>query len=344
MHAFIQLITRHPWTKHIVFWSALFMSFILFGLHERESWWLVLIEEAIHVGIYAGIVYVNFHVLIPSFLSKKKIISYAAFLLLFLVLLTPIVTALLFGIYSGFDRHDLAEKLDQRIVFASFAMVAFLSTLFQILNEWLMHERDRRVLEQQKAQTELRFLKSQINPHFLFNTLNNLYALTLKKSDLAPEIVLKLSDMMRYMLYECNEKTVPLSKEIRYIKNYLSLEEIRQGKEVEIQFEVEGDINDQLIAPLLFIPFIENCFKHGVNRQLSNAYVHLKISIDDTTVIMELKNSKPDIIPGLYNKKPGGIGQNNVKHQLELLYPKKHKLTIEESPSFYFVTLNLNLV
>ena len=121
--------------------------------------------------------------------------------------------------------------------------------------DWARQLRERQVLQTQTMQSELRFLKSQINPHFLFNTLNNLYALTLKKSDKAPEIVIKLSEMMRYMLYDCNEKRVPLSKEVKYIKNYLDLEGLRQGKNVTINFETEGSITDQKIAPLLFIPF-----------------------------------------------------------------------------------------
>jgi len=131
--------------------------------------------------------------------------------------------------------------------------------------------REKQELVTQNMQSELRFLKSQINPHFLFNTLNNLYALTLKKSDKAPDIVLKLSEMMRYMLYECNEKRVPLKKEVNYIKNYLDLEALRQGKSVRIDFEVNGTVSDQKVAPLMFIPFLENSF-NNVKRRLNLLY------------------------------------------------------------------------
>src|SRR5690606_19817355 len=116
------------------------------------------------------------------------------------------------------------------------------------------HQREKKELEKQTMQSELRFLKSQINPHFLFNTLNNLYALTLKKSEKAPEIVLKLSEMMRYMLYECNEKYVPLSKEVAYMQNYIELEKLRQGKGADMSFEIHGEIRDQKITPLLLVP------------------------------------------------------------------------------------------
>lgn len=343
MTNFLGVILEKGWSKHGLFWLTLFLSFTLLGINERDSFWLVAFEEFINVSAYAGIVYFNFYILIPQFLSKKRILLFVGALLVFLFLLTPIVTALLHYVYTFFGEPDLATRLNQRLIFTTFLLVAFLSTLFQILSEWLQGERDRRELEQQKTQSELRFLKSQINPHFLFNTLNSLYALTLKKSDLAPEIVLKLSDMMRYMLYECNEKTVPLEKEIQYIQNYLSLEKIRQGENIDITFDIDGIIHNQRVAPLLFIPFIENCFKHGVNRQLTNAYVHLKMEVNESHIEMDLINSKPDILPGLYNKAPGGIGQKNVKQQLDLLYPGKYMLETNESPLRYHVHLKLKL-
>lgn len=343
MKDFLSKILNYAWGKHLLFWVALFLSFTILGIADRESIWLVVLEEMINVLAYASIVYFNFHILIPRFLSRKKVFLFIGSLLLYLVLLTPITTAILHWLYVIFDAQELLARLDQRIIFATFFLVAFISTLFQILSEWMRGERDKRELEQQKTQSELRFLKSQINPHFLFNTLNSLYALTLKKSDQAPETVLKLSDMMRYMLYECNEKTVPLQKEIKYIENYLSLEKIRQGGKIDISFEVTGDIRDQRVAPLLFIPFIENSFKHGVNRQIDNAFVHLNMSVDQEEIIMFLENSKPDIPPDMIKKEPGGIGQKNVRQQLDLLYPGKYELEMEELPLKYTVRLKMQL-
>jgi LytS/YehU family sensor histidine kinase len=331
----------HEALRHLAFWGGLYAAFVLFGLSERPSLLLVLLEEFINVATYALVVYFNFYVLIPMYLSKKKVFLFIGSLSLFLVLLTPILTMALKLLFSYSGQDHLASSLDMRIVFTALALVAFISTIFQILSEWFRHERDRRILEQQKTQSELRFLKSQINPHFLFNTLNNLYALTLKKSDTAPEIVLKLSDMMRYMLYECNEKQVLLSKELRYIENYIDLERIRQGKGVDIVFNLNGEIRDQKIAPMLLIPFIENSFKHGVNRQLQNAFVHLNIDIEDDGLVMNLINSKPDTIPAEGARRDGGIGLVNVKQQLQLLYPKKHKLTIEDTPVAYSVQMKI---
>jgi LytS/YehU family sensor histidine kinase len=211
------------------------------------------------------------------------------------------------------------------------------------MNDWLESQREKQELQSQTLQSELKFLKSQINPHFLFNTLNSLYALTLKKSDLAPEIVLKLSEMMRYMLYECNEREVPLSKEINYLKNYLELEKIRQGKKMNINFQMEGELANQKIAPLMFIPFIENSFKHGLSNQISNGYVDIKLKINGEKVNMNIENSKAASMPSPTGKRSGGIGLKNVRRRLNLLYPEHYKLEIEEDPNTYKVKLEIDL-
>ena len=204
---------------------------------------------------------------------------------------------------------------------------------------------EKQELEKQTMQSELRFLKSQINPHFLFNTLNNLYALTLKKSDKAPEIVIKLSEMMRYMLYECNEKRVMLSKEVNYIKNYIDLESLRQGKNVKINFQLIGDAGHRMIAPLMFTPFLENSFKHGVGNLIANGFVNIKLSVNGDDVDFYIENSKPDKPPTSIHKdkRSGGIGLVNVQKRLNLLYPEKYDLQIKDTPNAYAVHLKINL-
>ena len=217
------------------------------------------------------------------------------------------------------------------------------STVVKIISDWVKHQRERTELQTQTMQSELRFLKSQINPHFLFNTLNNLYALTLKKSDKAPEIVIKLSEMMRYMLYECNEKRVPLSKEVNYIQNYLDLEALRQGKDVEINFEVYGNVGNQMIAPLMFIPFLENSFKHGLNHHINQGYVDIRLDVETADVRLRIENSKPDSVPLPEHPRSGGIGLVNVRRRLNILYPEQYELNIENEPNSYAVDLKLNL-
>jgi LytS/YehU family sensor histidine kinase len=216
--------------------------------------------------------------------------------------------------------------------------------LFKVTKDWLVHQQERKELENQKIQSELKFLKSQIDPHFFFNTLNNLYALTLKKSDLAPEIVLRLSEMMRYMLYECNEVKVPLEKEIKYLKNYLELEKLRQGNNFNIQFDIDGESGDKLIAPLVFIPFLENSFKHGVNNQIKSGFVNIDMELSNDRVKMEIENSKVTTIESQHtSKKSGGIGLTNVKRRLKLIYPNKHKIDIINKANSFKVLLDIQL-
>lgn len=244
--------------------------------------------------------------------------------------------------FNGFERlqHELVVQ-QQIYFFISSFFVAGASTIYKIVSDWLLHQREVKQLETQTMQSELKFLKSQINPHFLFNTLNNLYALTLKKSDKAPEIVLKLSEMMRYMLYECNEKKVRLEKEVNYLKNYLDLESLRQHDNVRIDLKVNGHIKDQQLAPLLFIPFIENSFKHGLNNQIKEGFVDIVLNVHQKQMQLKIINSKAQHSPQTEFKRSGGIGLVNVRRRLKILYPKQHNLDINETPNTYEITLDL---
>ena len=234
--------------------------------------------------------------------------------------------------------------INQNFFFVSNFLVAGASTIVKITGDWVRHQRERKELQTQTMQSELRFLKSQINPHFLFNTLNSLYALTLKKSEKAPEIVLKLSEMMRYMLYECNERAVLLSKEINYLRNYLDLERLRQAEHVDIRLEVVGEVGRHKIAPLMFIPFVENCFKHGLNHHIEQGFVDIKMLIEDDTLHLYIENSKPESLPRpTTTRRSGGIGLVNVRRRLDLLYPDAYELDIQVQPKTYAVSLTLAL-
>lgn len=213
--------------------------------------------------------------------------------------------------------------------------------MLKIAADWTRNTREQQKLKAQNLQSELRFLRSQVNPHFLFNTLNSLYALTLKKSEKAPETVLKLSDMMRYMLYESNARLVPLAKEVEYVKNYLALEQLRYDTSGEIRFEIEGDVTDQEIAPMLFITFVENSFKHGMAKVLDKGYVHIYLLIEGDEIRFHLENNKPKIEDDF--DVPGGIGLLNVKRRLDLLYEGRYELNSLATEDTYSVDLYLNL-
>lgn len=296
----------------------------------------------INIAFYMLVVYINLGYLIPRFLNQKNFMTYVLLLLAMVAVFTPIKVMLLYITYEEVDPREFLV-MNQHTIFLLLFTIAGGSTVIKIISDWQRHQRDRKDLETQRMQSEIKFLKSQINPHFLFNTLNSLYALTLKKSDKAPEIVIKLSEMMRYMLYESNERRVPLQKEVNYIQNYLALEALRQSGHADIRFNVEGQITDQTIAPLIFIPFLENSFKHGLNHQISDGYVHVTMKVLDNKLLLRILNSKPAQLPQPSEKTSGGIGLANVQRRLNLLYPNQYKLDIEDSDKEHIVELSLAL-
>lgn len=330
---------------HVLVWTFVLFSFVIWDMNNNgHDFFFAFSNEIINLFFIGILIYLNLLYLIPNYLTEKRFSSYIGLLLFASIIITPIKIIILYFKFSNFPSMQAKLVEDKDFYFVTTFVVGLISTLGKIVLDWWQHLRVKKELETQTMQSELRFLKSQINPHFLFNTLNNLYALTLKKSDKAPEIVIKLSEMMRYMLYECNEKQVLLSKEINYIRNYLDLERLRQGKNIEINFDVEGSISEQQIAPLMFIPFLENSFKHGLNNHISQGFVNIKLAVSDHLVYFFIENSKPSNSPTPNpNRKSGGIGLVNVKRRLNILYPNNYELDISNNPKSYAVTLNINL-
>lgn len=328
---------------HILFWLVLYVSFIFIDT-RKYGLGITVSKEFINIAFYIILVYFNIYYLIPKYLSQKDYIVYGVFLLLSAIIITPIKTLFFYLSYPNNPALQDYFVSHQRMIFLSNLFIVSSSTLFQMVLDWQKHQIEKKELLHQTAQSELNFLKTQINPHFLFNTLNNLYALTLKKSDKAPEIVLKLSEMMRYMLYDCNERRVYLSKEVNYIQNYLELEKLRQKQSFNVNFSYKGLLKDQKIAPLMFIPFIENSFKHGLNQHLNEGFLDIKMDIREKEIFFTVENSKSKKAPYQGIKKAGGIGLANVKRRLNLVYPNAHDLIIEDKPNTYKIELRINLL
>jgi len=228
--------------------------------------------------------------------------------------------------------------------FTNIYMVVFAVSLVKMLQFTLKQQRDARVLDKERIEAELKFLKAQVHPHFLFNTLNNLYALTLDKSDQAPEVVLKLSDLLNYMLYECNEPYMLISKEVQLINNYLELERIRYGKDLDLKFRVEGDTAGKRIAPMLLLPFIENAFKHGVSKVRKQAFVNIGLEVIEKELIFKVSNSKVPAPGADLSGYSEGIGLRNVKRRLELMYPGNFRLDISDSDQVFEISLHISLI
>ena len=226
-------------------------------------------------------------------------------------------------------------------MFGNPPLICGLLLSLKTLKNWYQKQLENETLTREKTNAELQLLKAQIHPHFLFNTLNNIYSFTLSKSPLAAELVQKLSDMLNYMITDCNRVLVPLEKEIQLLKDYIGLEKVRYGDRLDIQMHVNGNYNNKMIAPLLMIPFVENCFKHGASMMRGKQWMHLIININENNLDFNLSNSKPSTSNTIKDKK--GIGLLNVQKRLVLLYPGKHQLLIKTTDNTFSVELTIEL-
>lgn len=289
--------------------------------------------------------YLNYFYLIPKLYFSKKYILYIVLIIVCFVLILKI-PHLIFNeemIRESFkalgpDRTQrrFEPNFWQRLFFDKtlyqFIICIFISFLLRLNLQ--MNE-----MESEKLKSEVSYLKAQINPHFLFNTLNSLYALTLEKSDEAPEAILKLSAIMRYIVTESSKEMVLLKDEIEYVKDYIDLQKLRMVEDTVFSFTITGTIDQQKIAPLLLIPFIENAFKHGLNPD-KNCYIHIKINIEKKVLYLIVENSKSvEIFPSEKSEK----GLDNTLKRLQYNYPGKHELTISDTDNDYKVTLKIDL-
>lgn len=334
---------KHRPVYHGLFWLLLF-GLNLWGAYAKGiEMRFAFGNELIQLFFYAFLVYLNLLYLIPNYLARFAFL-YFGLVITVCALVTPVEVLVFYLKFHDQPIYRARLVETQVLIFIGNVIVIVVSTILRVIMDWWRYQNEKQVLLTQTMQSELRFLRSQINPHFLFNTLNNLYALTLKKSDKAPEIVLKLSEIMRYMLYECNERRVHLTKEIQYIYNYLDLERLRQPRDADIRFVVEGQISEQMVAPLLFIPFLENSFKHGLNNHLQDGgFVRIRLQVAGEDLEFFIENSKAERLPRQDHPRSGGIGLMNVRQRLQMLYPENHTLTIQDEPHRYAVTLQLKM-
>ncbi|TLP79267.1 sensor histidine kinase [Maribacter sp. ACAM166] len=330
---------------HILFWLLYFaFNSIRWGSYFDDYWYSFksnLIEFPLHIII----VYFNIYYLVPKFIIGKKYKSYITSLIIVLGinyfvriglvywLVTTDTSPIVQGESDLFSfNHIIAITLGEIYVLALVSGIKFTIDYVIQLNK------NNQLLELQ-TETEMNYLKAQIQPHFFFNTLNSLYALTLKKSEKAAEVVLKLSEIMEYVLYDLNKKKIPLLKEINYVRNYIELEQIRRGDLVDSNVEIIGEIDDILLPPFLFLPFVENCFKHG---QLSSGKICIKMTFkrDEKELEFVLVNSyEQDNFP----KVKSGIGIINVKRRLDLNYGNTFQLKNYPTENEYIVVLKIPL-
>ena len=331
--------------QHTLFW-CLSYYYLLYYFSPDHPQQIDLIYTAVfHLPLLAG-VYINLGVLVSWLLRKKK---YVAFILLLIALtgLTAALNILLFDKivdyllpgYFFISYYGFPELLR-----FSFIYIA-LTTLIKLSRGWfkLLESENRLIrLQNEKTDTELLFLKTQINPHFLFNSLNSIYSLSLKKDEKVPATLLKLAEVMRYMIYDSDANVVPLENEINYLRNYIALQQLRNSGKAAVTLEVKGHPDKLRVAPFMFIVFVENGFKHGVEAGIQAAFIHVEMNIQDEKLQFTVKNNK-GIVDETENGAFRGLGLDNVKRRLALLYPGRHRLMIKDEATLYTVELQLDL-
>lgn len=323
--------------RHLLFWAIHVLYHVAtWGVYEDNLQRAFVVTSLSLIGKIPFTYYLIYR-LLPNYLLQKKYRSFFIRFLIGIFLMGLLNRAVSFYVVYPIYYPDAIPYGYWRIkIFfemAAINSIAAMAFAIKLLQYWYQNERSKEQLAQEKLGAELQLLKSQLHPHFLFNTLNNLYALTLEKAKTAPEVVLKLSALLNYMLYDCNVNLVSLEKEISYLKNYIQLEQIRYGNRLDLVVDISGDLQNKKIAPLLLIPFVENSFKHGVSQAAKAPWIKLHIWVKQQELIFQLENSLPPSEPSQadYTK---GIGLKNVKRRLALLYPNEHELSIQTEDTF----------
>jgi len=335
---------------HILFWLlSITLLTLIFYFYEKELHLNLIIKSLItNVGFAIG-VYVNLLILVPRFLKQKSYIFYIFWLV---ILLT--VCSLINQIAFIYPFHYLFENTNQFIIFNSTLHSAFFfatliyviaTSFLKFIKDWLsMQDLNLKLekTERQKLEAELKTLKGQLNPHFLFNSLNNIYSLALTKSSKVPDLILQLSDLMRHIIYESKENYIPLEKEIDFVNNFIALQKIRTSESNKIDYKLEGKVPDAKIAPLLFEPFIDNAFKHGLPGIHNSDYIKILFNFKNAGfVIFQLENNFENTEQ---NKKNSGIGIENVKQRLKHLYKtEEYELEIKKENGIFSVFLKIKL-
>jgi two-component system, LytTR family, sensor kinase len=322
---------KHPYKIEIYYWVLLglinpLVNAVSFFPSDFKIWPVLLLANLVVFPAY--ILFST--TIVPRFLFQQR---YKAFIMLSLLLFV-VIQVMLFIIYTVILKFDLSEN--EQVYFGFHFQTIAREALWVIINMTLavgvyftkMALDEKKLLsdlDKENGDLKLKTFRSQLNPHFLFNTLNSIYSLSLQKSDQAPEVVVKLSDLMRYMIDDCNEKKVPLNKEIEFIRNYIDIEKIRY--KADVRFSVEGETDGVMIEPFLFISFIENGFKHAFNSSYTNAFIYITIKVERGVVALSVVNNT-NIDMALQAKRMNGTGMRNSKGLLELLYPASYELDI----------------
>ncbi len=334
-----------PRKYHIAFWVGYFMlNFIRWGSYYQDYWYSFK-SNLLTVSIGAILVYVNIYFLFPKFILNKKYASYIVYffitLSIFYVVRTELIYALINeNVWPESDTPQKAYSFNHIIVVFMIGIYdVALVTMLKLTSDWIFERKRTERLKEVQMRTELNLLKSQIQPHFFFNTLNSLYALAIDKSEDTPRVILKLSDMMQYALYEVKGSKVGLLKEINHINNYIDIEKMRFNDRIESDMNITGNIDDVEIPPLLFLSFVENCFKHGL-KGVDKISINICFEITKDNYL-EFKLANNFNSNDTDQEKNHGIGIMNSKRRLTLLYDNDFVLNTKIQDNTYNLFLKI---
>jgi len=348
----LQKTTSSRIVAHLIFWLIVgFFYFLVFNWNsEFREVSIIFSAGLLPVAIVAT--YFFNYTLVPKYLWEKRFGRFFLFSF-YTVLVSTWLSFLIvsFALVYILNKKAFVEPaaLHPELQVISLNFIVFLAIAikqvkraFYINQEKDQLEKTKLITELKLKEAELKLLKAQIHPHFLFNTLNNLYGLTLEKSDEAPDLVLRLSEILDYILYRCDEKRVLLSEEITNLKNYIEIEKIRYSEKLKLEMNFPAKTGQLQIAPLIILPFIENAFKHGVSKFPGIAHVKIKIETTDRILIFSVNNTKNPVATANDNYSKG-IGLINVRKRLDLMYPEKYILNIDEQKETFSVNLTIEL-
>ena len=302
-----------------------------------------LLKELVWVPMFLLLSYPFIYWIVPRTVVKGKIIQF-----IISVLSWGVAAIFLNRFYRDYVYVPFQEFMNYKEVirsggepgsFLCMAITTATCTVIRLFKYLIIKQQEWMQAQKEKVAAEFQLLKAQLHPHFLFNTLNNIYSFSLHKSPKTPGLILKLSSLLSYMLYDCKAEEVRLEKEVEIMKNYIDLEKERYGNKIEISWNVEGEIKDIFISPLLILPFLENAFKHGASEQIEKPWMGVDISVSNGVLKFKIANSKNEYA----SHSNDGIGINNVKKRLEFLYPGRYELKINDEGDFFAVSLTVKL-
>jgi len=313
-------------------------AFFLVLLLELLSGWMILDKYETLFSYYLwglsytvsimGVIWVNHFFLIPYLFDKRRYVVYG------LLLFGTLLLGALLKNYPDVSWIGMTKMSFYLFYTTGTGMAAF------FLRRNILFRRENAEKEKLQKEMELNYLKEQVNPHFLFNSLNSIYSLARQQSAETPDVVMQLSELMRYQLESSKKNTVLVTEELEFIENYLLLEEKRLSKRCTIEFSIGGDLSDHRIAPMLLIPFVENAIKHGAHSTNKRSTIDVSASLRHTTIHFSVVNSKPPLVSCM---KREGMGLDNVRRRLNLLYPNSHQLEIGDGEKAYRVNLSIDL-